>query len=529
MIEKKRVLLLLLIFVFFVPTVLAASYDKWVVAGEDISFDNTVFTTAINPRWDIATIGFDSELFLIGKGECQASALYRVCFNDTRFDVVKGYGVYNVTTDTMTPELHIIISTLTPTVEITRTIDKTQLLINDVATISVKVANEGEKKVYDLEYIDVIPNEFTIIERKGVVSDGNAIKWIWPSLSGETSFSYKIKLIKPINVSWKASLSYVFESKSVFKNTSSITVKKIEATNPLNVERSLSPTNIKVGEDTLYIITLKNTDEKNDVEVESFVVSIPKKVEIKGYGELKKDQNDLSWSGVMGPATNKTFEVELKCDYTGEYKINISLENSFYNEIEKKTHTKLQNYSNTLKSDFTRLEPSVKFMFDKKTLNYDDESNIRAFIENKDSKIPLFEVEFEVKSELFDDFENTLEHILPGQKVEAFYYPFRTPSLFEDKVYKVKFSGRYRTVYYEYFNFSSEGSITVKKDPDAVFEDEEQQTIEEEQEVEQTSNESLQEDIVVEKNESGEPLIQKKENFFVKFFKALASLIKDLF
>ena len=525
--SNKKKGLLLLVFLFIVPVVFASSYDKWVLAGKDISFDNTIFTTAINQRGDIATIGFDSELFLIGNGDCQASALYRVCFRDTRFNLTADQGEYNATTEIKTPELHITIDKITPTIAITRKIDKKEFLINDEATISVLIDNQGEQKVYNLEYRDIIPKGFIIVEIDGVTASGNTIRWSWPSLATEMSFSYKIKLIAPTNASWKANLSYVFDSNAFTKETDAITVKTIEAPNPLNVKTSLLKSNIKIGESTTYTINLTNIDTKNYVDVDEFIVSIPRRVEIKSYGELEKSENNLIWRGKLGSGESKVFDIKLKCDYTGDNKINVSIKNSFYNDIEKKTYTRTKNYTDSLKSDFTRPVPLVKFMFDKTTINYGDKSNVRAFIENKDSKIPLFEVKFRVKSKLFDDFENTLENILPGQKVEAYYFPFTAPSLTQDTIYKVNFSGSYRTLYYEYFEFSSEGSITVKKNPNAIVEEQEQ-TEEVETEPEETSNRSVREDVIVE-NITSKQITQKQENFFVKFFKALANLIKDLF
>lgn len=522
---KRGVWFLLL--VLACQSVFALIHDGWVLAGEDIVFDGVTFSTQINQRWDIVTVSFDSEVFPIGLVECEANPFYRVCYIDWRWNFLKGEGTYNASTEVKTPEIHITIETLTPSIKVTRSIDITQFLVNDIGTVSVVVNNEGEKRIFDLEYVDAVPPGFMVIDYKDAVVKGNTIKWNWPSLAGERSFWYKIRNLKPTNVSWDAHLSYIFEDNEYIKDIDVLAVTSARALNPLSVGISLSKDTTKIGESTTYTITLTNSETDRSIDIHELLIVFPEKVYVKGYGDLKKSDNQLSWSGTLNYQTSRDFKVIMRNDYSADNKINLSVNNSFYNDIEKRLHNVKIEYTDSFKSDFTKMTPAVKFMFDVTILDVGDDSNVRAFIENTDIKIPLFEVKYTVESDLFTDFSGTLEHVLPREKVEAFYFPFKTPSLEQDMTYEVKFKGRYRSVFYEYVNFEATNSIKIKKDPNfgvQIQEEEEQDASGEESNATNTSTE----DVPSEATPEPEP-VQSSDNIIVKFLKALGKFISDLF
>ena len=523
--NKRGVWLLVLILVS--PAVVALTHDGWVLAGSDISFDGVTFEISINQRWDTMTVGFQSEVFPIGLGECEASQFYRVCYIDNRWDFLKGYGTYNASNEERTPELHVTIEALTPAIKVTRTIDKNSYLVNDIGTVYITVNNEGEKRVFDLEYVDVVPPGFLVIGSKDVVVTGNTIKWNWPSLAGERSFWYKIKNIKPTNTSWNARLSYIFEENEYIKEIDPFPVTSAIAINPLTVSTQFSKTETKIGGSTTYSVTLTNTNTKRDIEVNEFSIVFPKNVYVNGYGDLTKNGNKLTWSGQVGYQESRVFKAVMKNDNSASNIVNVTVNNSFYNEIEMKTYIMKREYTDSFVSGYKKLAPSVKFMFDRTVIDVGADSNVRAFIDNPDDKVPLFDVEYTVESDLFTDFSGNLEYVLPGEKIEAFYFPFKAPSLENDVTYEVIFKGKYRTVFYEYSDFETSSSIKIKADPHYGQTEQVEENIT--PETNQTGNASSE--IVNQEtspNATDQP-VQESQSFIKKFLNALARLIADLF
>ncbi len=514
------------IFLILLAFANASTYDTWVLSGETINFNEQDFLVLTSSDWEIASIEYDDEVIIASNQSCGADAFYRLCYEGARWDQAKGYGEYDSTTSAKTPELHITISNLAPTVTVARSITKSDLIVNEETDVIVTISHTGEKKIENVVYTEIIPNGFQVTETEDIVKKGNILKFETPYLSADKQLSYKIKTIRPINASWTSSLKYDYQGQSTTQEIGQISVKTIEITNPLQVSTTLSKANIDPGHSVTYTATLTPSEE---TQVHSFVFDIPKNVEVKDYSdEMQFENNNIEWAGVIDEV--QVFEVDLKFLYAGSFELNTTVVNEFYSDVEEKYHNKSQTKSNKLVVDLTKISAKVDFMLDRKSIKVGNKSNIKVLIENKDSKTVLFDVNYYIKTGLFGNSQGTVEALAPGEIEQVYFKEFYAPSLEEDSKFIMNVTGSYRTQFYQEFDFDASDTLSIGKDPDFVAEQEPSQVVQQEQKTEDTSEEESEEEKLVDdesiedSNEGVDENPKQKKSFFSKiidFFRNL--------
>ncbi|MBS1266972.1 MAG: hypothetical protein MAG795_00942 [Candidatus Woesearchaeota archaeon] len=451
-----------LLFSILLASASASTYNDWILAGSNFTFADQLFFTQVGSSWEMVSLEYDDEIIIANNQSCQADSLYRLCYNGARWDQAKGYGEYDSQTSTKTPEINIRLTSLTPTVYISRTVSETNLLVNQQADVLITLSHDGENKISDVKYSEFVPYGLQITETDGFVKKGNKLVFDSSQMGNQKEISYSFKVLRHVNASWGATMSYEYEGTTGSKESSQISIITIEPTNPMSISTEVSNSVLKLGDTSKYIITLGSEQE---TKVHDLFVDIPKHTRIQDFSDdLQKEDKKLSWSGVVDG--QKVFEIDVKYLYKGSYKLNTTVTNEFFSEIEEKYYNETKVSSNSVSTSLSPIDAEINFMLNKDRFSVGNKTNIKVNIENKDTESVLFDVNYEIESGLFPDFTGTIDALAPGQEKQVYYKEFLAPSFKDKSIILVNVSGSYRTQFYEEFDFSSEKILIIYKDPD---------------------------------------------------------------
>ncbi|MBW2970606.1 DUF11 domain-containing protein [Candidatus Woesearchaeota archaeon] len=540
----RPILILVSMFILNLATCHAADYDKWVLGNATISYDSLSFQLQINPDWDIVAVEQGTYMMLIPIGSCQSTTTHNVCFLDARWDITKDYGAYDPFTEKKTPDLHITIKNVQPALKVVRSSDKKELLLNEIATITVTIDNTGYKKATDLWYVETLPISLEVISGDYMIKKSGTLIWQLPSLIGSTTFTYKVRQFREQTASYDAELTYTYdgETKTVIPNK--ITMKPGVAENPLEFESTLSNSKPRVGEWFVYTVTLENTDD-DEMQIENFRIVFPQEAAI-GQIESKAQllQNTATWQGTLRPEEQVFFKYKARFQQTGDFTIEASANNTFYSDIERRYNTRGNQVIKKAQVSIQSVVPSLSFMFGKNTVAGGEITNIKLTLQNPNTKDALFDIKYKITSPLFASYEDKIEIMGPEYNELVFFKEMIAPSYYQDKSYEVKVDGSCRTQYYQVLEFSKTATLKVTKDPNAMVPDEQtQQTQQGGQQTSSTQSSTAAQPSVANEpsaNQAAQPTAQRdqpqnepqpieKQGFIAKFFQALGQLIRDIF
>ncbi len=446
----------------------ALSYDKWVLAGVNTTMGSYVLFPNINPSWDTASIAVEDDIIILGKGECDSNLKFRVCFNDTRFDVSKGWGVFDAATDRMVPELRIIFTELVPQLSFSQKSDKTSLYVEEETAVRITISFLAEAPIKNLTFRQNIPDSITIIDTGEMRLDGNYLVWEWPTFSGDKSLTYKLKLNRHANVTLGANLTGTYPTGARLSKSSVVTLKSVPSPNPLSLTASLSEAQPLLGDTIIYTVKVANSDTYKNT-VSNLLISVPGfSAVVKSDNRLQPVGSYLKWSGDVSGMGKEEFEILVRPERTGKYNITAQLTNTFYDELQSKDISSTTSLASKYDVRFKQLSPRILFMLGKKQINSSEQSNVRVSVSNPDPKAILFDINTTFETNLFGRYNMYIERLAPGQERELFYIPFTAPLSIKDSTLTAEFNGTYRTWYYEYFSFSTKGSLLIKGDPNAT-------------------------------------------------------------
>jgi len=313
---KKKEVLYIIFILLLIPSVYAINreliYSDYVYPGQSLNVSNEIFTFSLSSSNDQLSVTLPSGSgFILGINTSKIKDDYDIYFTGTSFwyhnytldkDFYKAYvKIYNVLPNTAKLEL-------------TRTFEGTELLINEQTEIEVIIKNIGDIKATNIIYTDSFPKTFEITEiSEGLIeytSSASAIKWTGNLLVGnEEKLSYKIKALEKAEFESKASLSYNNGTGTVeiYSDAETITVLDYQ----LNVSMDLDKDKIEIGEESNLNINLTNINNENDIRAE-LSITIPQGLRIVSHKYLDKDSRKLSWKDTLSPGESKSFNIRLE-------------------------------------------------------------------------------------------------------------------------------------------------------------------------------------------------------------------------
>jgi len=258
----------------------------------------------------IASVRSDEFRAVLDVGECQNFNLYEVCLKSAEEVDDYDLGEKVIQGD-------ISIEELVPTIE--RTISATEIKEGGEATVTVKLTNPGEN--LRVKYTDSWPKEFMVIaptENTKFYLLSNKIIFD-RKLIGEETFTYKVRLIAPVDKEIKASLEY--GNKKITSDA-----LKIKSKNSLGIDTDLDPKDPDLFERTNFTIKIENAGDSESININYVTIVFPSEVDVLLVDEklTKKGATYEYWQEEL--KEDISFSFTIRASKLGLHKIKVNAE-----------------------------------------------------------------------------------------------------------------------------------------------------------------------------------------------------------
>lgn len=334
--QKKRYLALL--FLFVIPSVYPLCEEiaaqGWVNSTENITAkDNRSFGIIVSSDTTriIADLPTGNSLS-IKSGECDIMDFYDICFSSVNVS----YHSYEEDRDYY--KAKVVIYDLPACINLSRTVDKTDLLMNEEANFEVSILNSGEREATNIRLTDKFPSPFGITAVSGCKVYGDEV--VWEGSLGklqEKRCSYTIKPIAKANYSSKLSLAYFNgkENKKAYSDSVYFNIPDHQ----LHITAKLSADIAKLGDKVTLSVKIQNNNSDHPIRVENFYIDIPIGLEILNVPlVLEREYNTFRWQKTLEPSGEAGSVIELKAKKEEYHKIKIHADyiiNSIRNTIDE--------------------------------------------------------------------------------------------------------------------------------------------------------------------------------------------------
>ena len=310
---KKR--LFWIVFLLFLPLALSLTeeslYSGIIRGGQTVTADNFEFYFQVAPEGGVL-IEYDGKRTIVMESSCKVKDNLNFCVGNISFayrNVTAWKDIYETTAE---------ISAMKGELGITKTIEKTTLMIGETSEVELSFGNTGSKEIQNVVFKDSYPISIGVTEVVGCSfnRNDNSVEWRGDMKMGVTkTCSYNLEGLSAVEYDSKAEASY-FDGLTVqndYSDEVEITVQNYS----LQVEYNLTKSRLEIGEFINTSFDLKNIRD-GDISVQSFKIDIPTNFKIiKKGGWLDKKGQILSWRGSLESNEVKTFTVELQAVRTG--------------------------------------------------------------------------------------------------------------------------------------------------------------------------------------------------------------------
>ncbi len=322
--QKKRYLALFLLFA--IPYVYGLCEERavegWVNSTSNITAkDNRSFNIIIasDAARILANLPTGNSV-TVKNGECEILDFYDICFagvNASYHDYEEDRDYYKA---------KVVIYDLPACINLSRTIDRTDLLINEGANVNVVIFNSGEREATDVMITDRFPSPFVItavsgceIERDKVIWRGSLDRY------GEKKCSYTVKPAAKTNYTSKLNLSYYNgkKTKYMYSDSQSFKIPDYE----LKIAANLSAQRASVNDQLTFYIKIQNNHSSYPIRIENFYIDIPIGLKIMNVPVLlEREYNKFRWQKTLEPSAEVESTIELKVEEEEYYAIKIHAE-----------------------------------------------------------------------------------------------------------------------------------------------------------------------------------------------------------
>lgn len=293
-------------------------FNSYLYPGDTFVIDKTVLVVYLDASEKSITADYGGKSMVVQNNSCESTDYFKVCLDNVEQD-------YKLKKKKMAVRAF----SNTPSMTITRTVAKSELIVGEETAFTVSVSNSGGI-ARAAAYTEEFPDYVKVYDVEGAKLVGNSV--VWQGVLGQSAsreFTYRIKPKKPFKQSFKASFSYFdgYVKKTVY--SSDITV---------NVEHFLK-FETKIGRAEAYIgqpnnITINFTNRGNNsvnATVELFfdtsynVTSVPRAFD-------RVDKNVYRWSGELRGRNlsntryfSKWFTFEMEGSKIGTFDITVAV------------------------------------------------------------------------------------------------------------------------------------------------------------------------------------------------------------
>ena len=262
--------------------------------------------------------------------------------------------------------------------------------------------------------------------------------------------TYEIKALKPAEFKQKASLTYLEDSNktTIYSDEQKIIINDYALSFNYLIS-NYSGTKISPNEEFLLGFSLANINENKDLSITKFTMAIPADMKIiKKSSALEREENTITWLGIIEKESSKNFSLTLKAEKAGNYKISYS----YRYEIDTTTREEHGIISiNTSK-------PDIEIKFSKENL-ITGKNNLWIDIFNPADK-PIENLKVTISSDLDIEIDKVYTSFKPGETISILNKEINFPD--EEKTYNISV-----TVSYEIYSqvFTKQITKTVYVTP----------------------------------------------------------------
>ncbi|MBL7054497.1 hypothetical protein ISS05_01940 [Candidatus Woesearchaeota archaeon] len=318
--------LFILVFLLLLPNVFSSInttvpgeeslYSGTVKDGEIVSVDDFEFKFTVASEGGVI-IEYGTQRTLVMENNCKYKDNFHICVGDISFsyrNVSRWYDVYEAVID---------ISVVKGTLTITKTIEKTKLLIGETSEIELFLENTGSKEVQNIIFKDSYPSSIGITGIEGCAfnRNNNSIELkgsLIPHV--KESCSYTLTGLEAVEYDSKAEASYFDSIAAQTAYSDEVEIKVYNYS--LQFEHSLNSSALEIGKFINFSFVLENIYDEN-IAVSYFKIDIPSGLKILKSKDLNQQGQTLSWGGELESNEKRNFTVELQAVKTGNTPIYI--------------------------------------------------------------------------------------------------------------------------------------------------------------------------------------------------------------
>ena len=279
-------------------------HKEWHIHMDNFTMDGIFFEIKAGGVPTKIVVSAGQNTVVVANGTCVDSANMSICLIGVKMPEEELHKIY-VPEDY---EYHVQIYYYLADISITKSIDKTSLLIGEKARVDVEVMNNGSQIAENVRFRDSYPG-FYVSNVIGCSFDKNNATWngilnknqvkkcsyyIEPYKGGEFKSVAKAAFLEGFGV----------RERTVSSSSISITVPDYE----LRIERAVNQTEVWVGGSFAFNLTLKNTHKEKSLDNVELSLSVPEGLEtLMNSGSLSKSGSMLRWSGRIGASENRAF------------------------------------------------------------------------------------------------------------------------------------------------------------------------------------------------------------------------------
>ena len=479
---KKR--LFWIVFLLFLPSALSLTeeslYSGIVRGGQTITTDNFEFYFQVAPEGGVL-IEYNGQRTIVLESSCKIKDGLNFCVGNISFayrNVTVWQDIYETTAE---------ISAMKGELGITKTIEKTTLMIGETSDVELFLENTGSKEIQNVVFKDSYPTSIGIADVVGCSfnRNNNSVEWKGDMKSNvKQTCSYTLKGLSAVEYDSKAEASYFdgITAQNAYSDEVEITVQNYS----LYVEHNLNKSSLEIGSFVNVSFALENIND-GDISVQSFKIDVPTGFKIiKKDSGLNKQGQVLSWKGSLASNEVKNFTVELQAVRTGDTPIYIEEKykaGEFTRQFKKPIETEVYCDCLAINHEISgKVVPGEEILFRVYLLN-------PSYINNfKDVKISVFS-----NIPFAEQVSNYIQALDKKKSLILYDYKINVPV---EGSYYYNLTIGYKSDYGQYFKVVKHVSIegeTVKEVVEEIFEE----SSEEVNETPKVEQEELEEEVEI--------------------------------
>jgi hypothetical protein len=437
---------LVLAFLLLLPSGHATS--DWHYAGDTFKLDGVLYSVE-GFSTDKVLLGVGSKSYMISLGECAQTPLAEYCYIKSAYPDDESHIKYQ--SGKQYYGYLISITTVTPKLEVTRTMAPSSPVIGAQIEVQATIKNTADVTVESISYTESPPQGLRIIAGPNGASD---ISYSSKSLSPGQSetFKYYLRPYDYVDGNLQPSVTYSYAGQQF--NT---TVKPLTLTvaSPLLVTHTIS-SSVNLDETGVYTLNLSNADPDRQITAH-VAVRLPRGLHENGIqGFTEAAGGTYTADLTLPPRKNVSMQLKFLGSVSGTFTMPVEITANMAGT----TFTRQYNDSVTAKAD--TLAPSITLSSTRANYRPGDPLTISGVLKNTNTVTSFRSISGTLNAPgLFPPAEFRHESFSPQRTLTEAEEQITIPAVTESKSYLIIFSGDYTTPGGEVFSFNTTRSITV--------------------------------------------------------------------